>query len=637
MPNITTLNDETVGVGSVDPFQPSPQARPHRRQFGRASLLGMLALVLAPATPMPAAESEVATTAPRGNLLVIGGGLRPNNAEVYRKFIELAGVEGGGRIGVVPTASATLATSQAISKILEGYGVPADRVSIIDITPTNCDAQAHNPEVVARIRACSGLFFAGGDQMRITRAFLGPEGKGTPAMDATREVYRRGGVIAGTSAGAAMQSEIMISSVGIPVDTLDYGLSPVPFRRNVYVSHGLGFFKAGLIDQHFNTYKGRLARLSRVLIERKIPLGFGVDENTAMFVKPEGVVEVLGASNLTIVDAREATRGDGPMGVHIAGVTLSVLSHGDRYDLKTGEFTFDPAKAPIAPGSEAGRGNRPVPDLAGDDAINQAVTEGLVDNTAGSQVGLMLRRNDSSGYAYKFTFSKTPATVGYRGEVNGTLARAARNVRLDIDPIALGIIPGPKVDLGAIAAALATPAPTDPMGLGSASKEVQALAFRGILPRDGASYSDLAAPLTRAEFASVLAHAIRGETAPARPAEIADVTDSTRFAGDIARVVALGYMGLDRDNAFRPSEPISRQEAAAALIRAYQAGEAPQPAAEPIAFADAESIADDSQDFVYAAARAGLLAAKDNRFRPVDPATREEVVTAVYKMLGFPW
>ena len=129
----------------------------------------------------------------------------------------------------MPTASATLATSQAIVKILEGYGVPADRVEIIDITPINADKQANNPEVVTRIRGCTGLFFAGGDQLRIARAFLGPEGKGTPALDAAREVYDRGGVIAGTSAGAAMQSEVMISSTGIPVDTLDFGLSPVPF------------------------------------------------------------------------------------------------------------------------------------------------------------------------------------------------------------------------------------------------------------------------------------------------------------------------------------------------------------------------------------------------------------------------
>ena len=115
------------------------------------------------------------------------------------------------------------------------------------------------------------------------------------------------------------------------------------------------------------------------------------------------------------------------------------------------------------------------------------------------------------------------------------------------------------------------------------------------------------------------------------------MTDTTPFAGDIFKVVSVGYMGLDGEHGFRPSEPVTRQDAAAALVRAYRAGDDPRPAVEPIPFADADRIAGDSRDFVYTAAHAGLLAAKDNRIRPVDPATREEVVTAVYKMLGFPW
>ncbi len=635
MPDITTLNDETVGVCQVDPFPTSPLPRPASRfRFFQTLTLLVLSAPLLPAL----ADETPATPAAQGSLLVIGGGLRPNNAEIYRKFIECAGGDTQAQIGIVPTASATLATSQATVKILEGYGVPAERISIIDLTPNNADKQAYNPEVAAQIRACSGLFFAGGDQMRITDAFLGPDGQGTPALDAARDVYRRGGVIAGTSAGAAMQSEVMISSVGIPVDTLDFGLSPVPFKRNVHVSHGLGFFKAGLIDQHFNTYRGRLARLARVLIERKIAMGFGVDENTAMYVRPNGLIEVLGASHLTIVDARKATRGDGPLGVHIAGVSLSVLSNGDRFDLATGDYTFHASRSAISRGSEAVRGNQIVPDLAGDDAINRAITEGLADNTADAQIGLLQRRNDASGYAYKFTFTKTAATVGYRGVVDGVTIRAARDVRFDIDPVALAVpAPDSKLDLDAIAVALAAPAALDPMDLGSASKEVQALAFRGILPRADVKPSSLSDPLTRAEFASVLARATKAEAGQARPLPCADVEDSTPFGSDILKVLASGYMVPEPGNLFRPADPISRQDAAAALVRAYRSGDIQRTAAEPIAFEDADRITGDYQDFVYTAARAGLLAAKDNRFRPVDPATREEVVTAVYKMLGFPW
>ena len=84
-----------------------------------------------------------------------------------------------------------------------------------------------------------------------------------------------------------------------------------------------------------------------------------------MFVRSDDVIEVLGASNMTVVDARSASRGDGPLGIHIAGVTLSVLSDGDCYDLKTGQITFSPAKAPIARGAEAGQATTSSPTWPG--------------------------------------------------------------------------------------------------------------------------------------------------------------------------------------------------------------------------------------------------------------------------------
>ena len=98
----------------------------------------------------------------------------------------------------------------------------------------------------------------------------------------------------------------------------------------------------------------------------------------------------------------------------------------------------------------------------------------------------MLRRNDISGYAYKFTFSKTADTVGYRGKVAGTIARGRPRRPAGYRPCRPGRrFPDAKVDLDAIAAALVGPPASGPMDLGSATKEVQALSFRGILPRAG--------------------------------------------------------------------------------------------------------------------------------------------------------
>ncbi len=132
---------------------------------------------------------------------------------------------------------------------------------MIDVTAASAAEQTRDPAVLARIRSCTGLFFGGGDQRRLVLAFLGPDGKGTPALDALREVYRRGGLIAGSSAGASALGVRMICSYGLPIDTLDFGLAAAAHDRGALVSLGFGLFHAGLIDQHFDTFDGRIARL----------------------------------------------------------------------------------------------------------------------------------------------------------------------------------------------------------------------------------------------------------------------------------------------------------------------------------------------------------------------------------------
>ena len=145
-----------------------------------------------------------------------------------------------------------------MAETLVRYGVPAGNIAIIDITAAD-PARAADPAVVEQIRGCTGLFFSGGEQLRITRALIGEDGADTPALTAVREVFERGGVIAGTSAGAAAMSQPMISVSGLPDQVLDYGMDSLDFgmataisRRGLFVSRGLGLFGGGLIDQHFN-------------------------------------------------------------------------------------------------------------------------------------------------------------------------------------------------------------------------------------------------------------------------------------------------------------------------------------------------------------------------------------------------
>ena len=326
-----------------------------------------------------------------GHLLIIGGGLRADNAAVYGTFTELAGGP-DARIGVFPTASRSLESSRRVQAVLEGYGTR--EVQIVE-----------NPDS-AWDQECTGLFFVGGDQLRITSAFS------KRAVERLHEFYQRGGVIAGSSAGAAVQSQVMIAADGTPLDVLE--------GRGLIVREGFGLFKAGIIDQHFNTYKGRPVRLACALRETGVPLGFGIDENTALWVHDE-MAEVVGASGVMVME----------------GNLLHYLERGDSYDLANGTYSFHPQKSLIHP--PCYNGNEMIGDLAQTNAFTRAITTDLVDNTASVQKGLLLRYENGVGRGYQITFSKTEHTQGYYGIVNGVDSYAVRNVRMEAEPVRVSL------------------------------------------------------------------------------------------------------------------------------------------------------------------------------------------------------
>ena len=563
------------------------------------------------------AASEV-----KGNLILIGGGLQIETESVYLKFIELAGGKEHARIGILPTAGGDLETS--LDETLVHFGVPAAHIQVIDILPSNAAEHTHAPAILAQIRHCTGLFLAGGIQRKAALALLGADGQGTPALTAIREVYERGGVIAGTSAGTAVQGDLMISSFQLPIDTLDFGLATAAHHRGVIVSRGLGLFHYGLVDQHFNDSDGRIARLCRTLIDLKLPLGFGIDEDTAMLVRPDGVAEVLGASGLTIVQADQATLADGPKGASISGVVFHYLEQGDTFDLKSRTCRVNPAKTRIEEGREAHTGNQIVTDLSQADALNRALTRGLVDNTADTLSGLLLRFNGDYGHGYRFTFSKTAETRGYRGLVDGETSYAALDVRVDVRPVALTLEPSP--------AAIST----DPAAA-SGNRAVEAIVFRGILPTDPNGRFHPSDPLTRAEFADALVELTAVERKAVGVPSISDVGREHRYADEIITVVAAGLMDLEK-GAFRPDAFVTRRDVTLALSRAVRhfgelaAIDLPQVSKVPVRAQVAERGFDS-----LAGVRPVSLSTLGPRTGTLDLATREDVGKAFSRYLDFTW
>lgn len=291
-----------------------------RSRLSFASSIAPLAVLLAAALPGLLAPPAVAQApSPMGHLVLIGGGEKP--AEVMRKFVELA----GGRdapIVMIPTASSEADAAAYYEKLFrEEYGC-TNAVSL-DIRKR---ADAGRADWAALARKARGIFFGGGDQIRITSALLG-----TPVGDAIAEAFSSGAVVGGTSAGTACQSEVMLTGEG------DFSQIRT---RSVETWQGLGFLPSGVVvDQHF-IRRQRENRLLSVVLENPGLLGVGVDEETAIWVRPDDTFQVLGHSGVLVFDAKGASvsrqpkdTGQDLLGVH--SLKLHLLLPGETYDLRT--------------------------------------------------------------------------------------------------------------------------------------------------------------------------------------------------------------------------------------------------------------------------------------------------------------
>ncbi|GEM44723.1 cyanophycinase [Deinococcus cellulosilyticus] len=553
-----------------------------------------------------------------GNLLIVGGGLRNDNAPIYNTFIEKAGGKDQAKIVIFPTASSSLSSSKRFKADLEARGLKPENVVVLDLTTRNFETQNKNPDLVGQIDAATGVWFVGGDQARIAKALINKDGTDSPALSAVKKLYlNRDGVIGGTSAGASIQSALMPSSFGIPMDTLDYGIAPRLDMRGVNISRGLGFFTAGIVDQHFNTYDGRHARMARYLIETKTPYGYGIEENTAMLVGPDGKINVLGFSGVTLMDASKATLKDAALGVTINNIDLTYLQTGDSYDPATKTVTINAAKSLIAPGDEYGNGNRLVTDLSQPNAITQLITYGLVDNTATQAKGLFLRYNGNYSYGYEVTFSKTPETQGFYGSVAGVDGYAFKHVRMDLEPITGNrMAPEGPADLNR------TQYPT----------EVSAVAFRGILPPDQNGKFNPRLKLTRGELAGALTYLTLAT--PDKPVDLTDVAKDNASWADIQSAISFKFMA-PQGTEFMPDVPVSRADFAQALFEAYDLYQQMGLKEADLSVSDASKIAEGQQKAVAAVLAAGLMMDKNGRFDPKGTVSREEAAYSLYRLVGF--
>jgi cyanophycinase len=264
--------------------------------------------------------SKVADGHQRGWIIPIGGAEdKENSPAILRRFVQLAG-GADADIVVIPTASQLRDTGARYERLFGELG--AERVAAIDFD-TRRDAE--EPSRIARLEQASGVFFTGGNQLRLT-TLLG----GTPVAKAVRALNARGVPVAGTSAGAAFISEHMIAFG-------DEGSTPI--AGSVRLAPGLGLTNRFIIDQHFRQ-RDRLGRLLTALAYNPFAVGLGLDEDTAAFIDPDNNVHVEGSGGITVVDASgvefssmaEIEEGQP---VCLLGIRLHLLTRGATFNLHT--------------------------------------------------------------------------------------------------------------------------------------------------------------------------------------------------------------------------------------------------------------------------------------------------------------
>ena len=272
-------------------------------------------------------------------LVIVGGALAAENRPVHEAIV--ARVLPQRPLCIVPLASSEpVESARAAVADFAGYA-GAVPVVAIDLTESNGAVRVRDAEFVRVLRGCGGFYFTGGDQSRIVDTLL-PKGEVTPALTAVREVMAEGGVMSGSSAGAAMMSNPMMGG-GEPEAALRFGVAASENDAGVWLRNGMGFLSAGITDQHF-LKRGRLGRVLAVMAARNdIPLAIGVDENSAALVEGNEVL-ALGASGVVVLDMRAAQH----EGALFRNATLWLLGEGDRLDLSRGLAQPAPDKAAVA-------------------------------------------------------------------------------------------------------------------------------------------------------------------------------------------------------------------------------------------------------------------------------------------------
>lgn len=258
----------------------------------------------------------------KGFLIIIGGAEDKNGESVIlRQACDLLNNDDVFTILTTATEEPEVVGAE-YRNVFTRLGV--QQIQVLDV---NTRDEANDDTICKKLKRSKGIFFTGGDQLRIT-SILG----GTACYQAIKDIYCNGGLIMGTSAGASVMSSTMVVK----------GDDNEPAKKcTLKMAPGLDLLNDTIIDQHFDQ-RGRFGRLLTGVAENPDVLGIGIDEDTAIKVFPDMHFEVIGTNAITILDGKSIKSSNVSELAQdellaIVGVTVHALPQNYGFDLNTRE------------------------------------------------------------------------------------------------------------------------------------------------------------------------------------------------------------------------------------------------------------------------------------------------------------
>lgn len=397
----------------------------------------MKALPSALLTMLLASAVASAETA-AGYAIAIGGALRHDNDAVWSRIVQLAGGHGARFVVFATAADDPHDAAARIVTTLQRHGAVATHIPVAPrIDGIDLADEVRSKKWIDEVRRARGVYFTGGSQERIVDT-LQPRGVRTPLLDAIWDVYHAGGVVAGSSAGAAIMSATMFRDAPEVLSVMRG-----EFRQGREIDRGLGFVGPALfVDQHFLA-RGRIGRMLPVMTAKTYMLGLGVEEDSAAIVHGKQI-EVIGAEGALFVDLRGASHGAAGEPLSIRAARLTYLGPGDRIDLATRELTPAPAKTKHridwrAPDFSPYHDDAPFfMQILGPGTLLAAMTN-LLDSPLSEVRGLAydLPRSDAARAepGFEFRLYKGVDTIGWFTSASGGEDYTVANVYLDVTPV----------------------------------------------------------------------------------------------------------------------------------------------------------------------------------------------------------